>query len=385
MNKVSIVTIKEKAKLFKKEELAERVELVKLEELGFPLVSGKDLYDIGDTAVFIEPDYCLPDSELFNDFIRPQGDINKSILGRVGGEPRRIRAKKFSLSLEPNGDAVYSYGILLPTKIVLDFLNVSTLDGLDLETRLGIYKYVEPEEVEKVSSCNGKNLEFPTGVYKTDEDNIYNVKNKIKFPIKLVGRVKEDGSSITLGRIEGDDVICSRKQKKQIYSNIVTGQKPKTFLQKLLFWKKYDLSIYESKLNSTDAFVKFGNNLLETKVPVIDNFLIRGEISGSNLKGSGNKNNPAAKRTVDIRAFGLDLIIDGVAVKQPNARFEKFCSDNDLLICSKVFEKEFNTFDEIIDSCNDYFKDNLIEGIVVRDLNSSFSAKVMNLEYDSKK
>ena len=39
----------------------------------------------------------------------------------------------------------------------------------------------------------------------------------------------------------------------------------------------------------------------------------------------------------------------------------------------------------LLAECNNYFKTNMIEGIVVRTLDSKFSAKIMNLEYDSKK
>ena len=45
-----------------------------------------------------------------------------------------------------------------------------------------------------------------------------------------------------------------------------------------------------------------------------------------------------------------------------------------------LFKKE-----EQLIECNNYFKDNMIEGIVVRTLDSKFSAKIMNLAYDEKK
>jgi len=35
--------------------------------------------------------------------------------------------------------------------------------------------------------------------------------------------------------------------------------------------------------------------------------------------------------------------------------------------------------------CEEYFSNNMIEGIVIRSLDGKFSAKCMNLEYDSKK
>ena len=64
----------------------------------------------------------------------------------------------------------------------------------------------------------------------------------------------------------------------------------------------------------------------------------------------------------------------------------KICANQlNLPTTKEVFNKEFNSFEEIINECNGYFKTNMIEGIVVRSLDSKFSAKVMNLEYDSKK
>lgn len=65
--------------------------------------------------------------------------------------------------------------------------------------------------------------------------------------------------------------------------------------------------------------------------------------------------------------------------------FFELCSRLKFNTVKKVFEKEFNSFEEIIQECNNYFKDNLIEGIVVRSLDSKFSAKIMNLYYDSLK
>ena len=92
MKPVQIVTIKAKFPLYKKEELASRVELITLEENGFEIVVQKDLYKEGDSAVYIQPDYCLSDTPLFSSFIAPDGDESKSLLGKVGGRTRRIRA-----------------------------------------------------------------------------------------------------------------------------------------------------------------------------------------------------------------------------------------------------------------------------------------------------
>ena len=113
MEAVSIVTIKSINKLYKGEQEASNIELIELEELGYDLVAGKGLYNIGDKAVFIMPDYNLSDIPLFESFLRPNGDITKSMLGKVEGVPLRIRGKKFNFSREGSIEPVYSNGILL--------------------------------------------------------------------------------------------------------------------------------------------------------------------------------------------------------------------------------------------------------------------------------
>jgi len=55
---------------------------------------------------------------------------------------------------------------------------------------LGITKYEEPEPPLKHGIKTGVSSLFPEGVYKTDEDNILKIVNKIQFPIYLVGTEK---------------------------------------------------------------------------------------------------------------------------------------------------------------------------------------------------
>ena len=119
MEPVSIVTIKKLIPIFKGEEKAEKIELVLLEETGFELVAQKGLYEVGDKAVYIQPDYCLPDnSELFESFTAPGGDPNKSRLGKNN----RIKALKFNFHRGDN-QTIYSMGILMPLYEVSHFLD----------------------------------------------------------------------------------------------------------------------------------------------------------------------------------------------------------------------------------------------------------------------
>lgn len=394
MDPVSIVTIKSKIPLFKGEDLAERVELIELEEVGFEIVSQKDLYKIGDKAVYIQPDYCLPDTILFESFIRPGGDEGKSMLGKINGEPRRIRAKKFNLHKGDN-IVVYSNGILLPMMEVYDqlqFIGIAP-DKMEenLTENLGITKYEEPEYTSKGGLKTAGAMSFPAGIYKTDEENVNNLWNhiekKIGYPIDLIGTVKEDGSSTTIGITDAipEGFICSRNMRKKFFIKKVVGRRKKTFLEYLKFWKRHDLNIYQ-EMPSDDDFVKNGMpylNMLKEKG--YQNIILRGELNGGSLKGSGNKNNPASKRPVNIKFFGLDKFENGVSVKDTWKNLINLSDEIPIDLVKQVFRGRYNSKEEILIECNNYFKECMIEGIVIRTPDSSFSAKVMNLEYDSEK
>jgi hypothetical protein len=388
---VQIVTVQKKTPLYKGNDLAERIELINLQELGFDLVAGKDLYQVGDKAVFIQPDYCLSDIPLFESYIRPNGEESKSMLGKIEGKPRRIRAKKFNMSKEPNGEVVYSNGILLPLDEVMEYIRIKNnlsstdwaRDNWNFTEQLNITKYEEPDNSSNVKV--GASSSFPVGIYKTDETNIYNQLGRIEFPITLVGSEKIDGSSITIGVKNGEGFICSRNMQKPLFYNKRVGVRNKTFIEKLLFWKKPNLKIYERVANDQDDFVKYGKPYLDKLSPIVD-IVFRGELNGSHLKGSGNKNNPARLEKPNIKFFGVDYFDKNeIAYKATNEGFINACNYYDFPVTKQVFKKQFNTFQEIVDECNLYFKTNMIEGIVVRSLDSKFSAKCMNLSYDSMK
>ena len=401
MNPVSIVTVKNKIPLFKGEEQANSIELIELEELGYEIVSQKDLYNVGDKAVYIMPDYSLSEIPLFESFIKPNGDEKKCRLG----SNRRIRAIKFNLHVEGNNDPVYSNGILLPLKEVVSYIQNDdyTDDDLllniykkDLVSCLGIVKWEEPEPSQKGGLNVGKSRDFPKGVYKTDEENINNIwghlENVVKYPVQLVGSEKVDGSSITIGIIEDRPFICSRNLEKPLTITKVKGRRKKTFLEKLMFWKLVDLNIYE-EVENNDDFTKYGKPYLDELIlHGMDNYVFRGELNGGSMKGSGNKNNPSSKLPVNIKFFGVDVFESGLAKKLSYDAFKmkinymNTAPNNVVFETPKeIFNKVFNSKEELLKECNDYFKENMIEGIVVRTLDSKFSAKVMSNEYDSKK
>lgn len=419
MNPVEIVTVKNKIPLFKGEEQANAIELIELEEVGYELVANKTLYEIGDKAVLIQPDYCVSDISLFESFIRPINrktgipDESMSMLGKIGGLPRRIRAKKFTLSKEPNGDSVYSNGILLPISNIEHELQIvfDSWKNINLTECLNITKYEEPEHTNKYGIKTGLTEgKFPEGLYKTDEENINNlwnhIENKIGYPITLVGTEKIDGSSITIGVTPKipEGFICSRNLRKKLTITKRIGTKNLTLWDKFNQWlfniglrkKMVDLGVYE-EVENDDDFVRYGKPYLDQlltntqanlklEVCPYPYIVLRGELNGGKLKGSGNKNNPASKEQPNIKFFGADKVNeDGTIDKMHYIAFKNRTNTLNFPTVKEVFNKEFNSKQELLNECNLYFKENMIEGIVVRTLDSQFSAKVMNLEYDSKK
>ena len=396
-NTVQLITIKEKVPLFKGDEKAERIELILLEENGFELVSQKNLYQVGDKAIYIQPDYCVPyDSLLFDSFVRPNGDESKSMLGKVGGLPRRIRAKKFNFH-KGDGNSIYSNGILLSFDEVGRYLESSkniniwkkNYDFNDLTTDLEITKYEEPEDNSGHGIKNGSSTAFPKGITKTNEENFNNVFKTLEklLPCRLIGRQKIDGSSITLWYKDGKYGIASRNLGKPLFIKKVIGRRKKTFLEILQFWKKFDLNIYEEKENDCD-FIKYGKPYLDKLINYCKNnnvnLILQGELCGQKVKGSGNKHNPHSKIPTGIIFFNV-CEYENQSIKLSETEFNKICNEIIFTPAPLYFNKIFYTIEEIKQECENIFKNRLIEGIVLRDENHNFSCKYMNNEYDSKK
>jgi RNA ligase (TIGR02306 family) len=387
-NAVQLITIKEKVPLFKGDEKAERIELILLEENGFEIVSQKDLYQVGDKAVYIQPDFCLSDIPLFEGFIRPNGDESKSMLGKVGGLPRRIRAKKFNFH-RGDGNSVYSNGILLPFYEVQKYLNFPNTEKSNYTELLQITKYEEPESNSGPGIKGGSSIAFPQGIIRTDEENFNNLIHHVErlLSCRLIGRQKIDGSSITLWYKDGKSGIASRNLGKPLTIKKVTGRRKKTLLEIIMFWKKPDLNIYEEVECDSD-FVKYGKPYLDKLVKYCEqnkvNLVLQGELCGKGMKGSGNKNNPHSKEETDIVFFNV-CKYEQQSIRLSENEFFEIVKKLELNIPTMYFDGIFNTINEIKQACERIFKTNLIEGIVLRDENHNFSCKYMNNEYDSKK
>lgn len=393
---VKVVTVKKSIPLFKGSEKAERIELLQFNEVGYEVVSQKDKFSAGHIAILILPDYCVSELPLFDDFIAPMGDKSKSYLGKIEGEPRRIRAKKFNFH-KGDGKSIYSNGILLSLMDIKGYVALEAGYTLEESERaiandLGITKYEEPEKQGTIKTGNARKGGFPSGVYKTDETNIEMLWNHIEYPITLIGTEKVDGSSITIGLTDDypGGFIASRNINKALTVKRVTGQRNIKIIERLMFWKKPDLNIYEETLND-DNFVVHGMPYLNIlKDNGLHNVILRGELYGGASKGSGNKNNPHAQCKSGIRLFYIDRFDGGVAKKMSRSDFKNYCHEYNFTSVHEHFQKTFNNEFEIRKEAESTFemqkeKKRIIEGLVLSTPDNSFSCKYMNNEYDSKK
>jgi len=335
---VQIVTIKSKTPLFKGEEQANAIEKIELEENGFSLVSQKNLYEVGDKAIYIQPDYCLSDIPLFESFIRPGGDPKKSKLG----SNNRIRAVKFNLHTGDN-EPVYSVGILLPYYEVYNLLpndgfsynKEGSLEETDLVELLGITKWEEPEPTTPGGKQSG-GRSFPQNVYKTDETNVNNLWGHLEYPIDLVGSVKVDGSSISIFVDPLNDFyeVGSRNliKSEKVYKTV--GYRYPTIKERIIeFFSGHvpDLRVKEWVEND-DKFIQLAkpyiNQIRKRSKKYSLPFILRGEAYGTGWKGSGNKNNPHSKLESGILFFGVDLYdVNNRAYKMNHDSFIDFIKD----------------------------------------------------------
>lgn len=385
LNAVQLCTVKEKKVLFKDGKPAERIEQIVLEENDFTLVSQKDLYQVGDKVLYIQPDFNLPDTPLFEGFIRPNGDPKKSILGAK----YRIRAKKFNFLTEEN-EIIYSIGILLPVSDVKKHIPKLDLNG-DLSEQLGIWKYSSENDSMASSGVVRSGFEYPSGYYKTDEPNWFNVRKRFVVGKRYIGTLKEDGSSITIFR-ENDTVkgIGSRTLVRPFKISQVVGKRKMTIIDyiKKFFGKKIDLKIVE-KVDSDDKFILIAKEIFKKlETYCIENnvaIALRGEACGTGWGGSGNAKNPMNNQEPTIKFFGADYIVNGMTKKMGRNDFNKIVTDLELQTTQVIFDQTITTVEEMETICKNYFSQNLVEGIVVRDEESKFSFKYMNPEYDAKK
>ena len=372
---------------------ADNIELVTFEDYDFHVITQKGRFKVGDKGFYIEPDYCVPDTELFLSYAPKLGGGN------------RVRAIKFNnFSTTELAAPIFSNGILLTFEDIAEHANLPMM-AVPTYENLGVTKYT-PNQSKQGGLNHDRSSDFPTWISKTDETNIRKIPNEFKEAIakgiQLVGTRKVDGSSISFGLKDGKPFVCSRRRNLPLEYEKVTGFRKPNFLERWgakIFGYKPKLEIREIVESESD-FVVAARPILDR---ILDyntrefyitstNIVFRGELNGGNAKGSGNKNNYDKGQPLNIKLFGVELSrrkLDWEPVNFQRGNYMEFQSyvrAYSMVQCDEIFNRKFESYDELKAVCEGYFKDNKkAEGIVIRSFDGTLSAKYMNEAYDAKK
>jgi RNA ligase (TIGR02306 family) len=218
-------------------------------------------YSVGDLVVYCEVDSWIPHK--LAPFLSK--GTSPRVYNEVPGE--RLRTVKLRGQL--------SQGLLLPMKHLTNW-GADIPEGSDVTEWMGIQKWEATISAQLAGVARGN---FPTQVPKTDEDRIQGLTRDWPRLSQLTYEVTEklEGSSMTVGLINDEFVVCSR-----------------------------NLSLKETEGNSLwDVARRYQieENLRHMR---LDNIVLQGEIVGPGIQG-----NHYALADVDFYVFGVYDIVAG--------------------------------------------------------------------------
>jgi hypothetical protein len=79
MKAVDLVKIEKIIPIYKNGEVANAIEVARVQDMDgnsceFNIIVAKGIYNVGDEVIYIQPDYCVPDNDMFSEYWRPMGD-----------------------------------------------------------------------------------------------------------------------------------------------------------------------------------------------------------------------------------------------------------------------------------------------------------------------
>jgi RNA ligase (TIGR02306 family) len=229
-------------------------------------------YSVGDLVVYCEVDSWIPTA--LAPFLSKGQDPRE--YNGVKGE--RLRTVKLRGQV--------SQGLLLPTHVVAALMPFDEGVGQDVTEFLGIQKWEAPVSAQLAGVALGN---FPTQVPKTDEDRIQGLTRSWSQLSQLTYEVTEklEGSSMTVGLINDEFVVCSR-----------------------------NLSLKETEGNSLWEVARRYQIKENLRNLGLDNIVLQGEIVGPGIQG-----NHYALAATDFYVFGVYDIQAGEYLA-PMARWE---------------------------------------------------------------
>lgn len=224
------------------------------------VVVKKGEFKVGDLVIYCEVDSWIP-TELAP--FLSKGKEPREYEGIKGEQLRTVKLR-----------GQVSQGLILPTitdrtgtyiMIYDDWetgngeYSVTVTEGMDVTNDLGIVKYEPPVPAQLAGVVKGS---WPSSVPKTDEERIQNLTNEWPELAKAKWELTEklEGSSMTVGRINGEFLVCSR-----------------------------NLNLKETEGNTLWAVAR--KHGIEQKMirAELDNFVIQGELIGEGVQGNHYK------------------------------------------------------------------------------------------------
>lgn len=167
---------------------------------GWTVVVKKGEYRAGDLAVYFEVDSWITHE------LAPFLSRDKEPKEYNGVKGERLRTVKLRGQL--------SQGLLLPLETVFPTATGMPVEGQDVTDILGIQKWERPIPAQLRGIVAGA---FPSSVPKTDEERVQNLASDWDLYRNKSYEVTEklEGSSMTVGIIDGEFIVCSRNLKLQ--------------------------------------------------------------------------------------------------------------------------------------------------------------------------
>ena len=325
---------------------------------GWVAIVKKSEFSVGDKAVLFEADSVLPEEERYS-FLGKAKDI----FGKIG---YRIRTMKMK--------GVISQALALPLSLFPE-IDQNVEIGEDVSELLNVTKYEIPEHLQKGMTARPAG-NFPAEVPKTDQERIQNINKELLEDRTYQVTVKRDGSSATyLIDTEGKFRMASRNLELKY------GEEEKSHLWSIVA-TKYDI---ENKLRSMIAQVK---SIYGIDLPAV---AIQGEIFGEGIQSNFEN---ITDGTLHFEIYDMYDIIGQKYIK-PN--IAKTFTDLADLPHVPVLDYDFKIDNK--DKSIDEVRKELVamaegtryndgkgyrEGIVFKDVDSSFSFKAISLTYSLK-
>lgn len=218
---------------------ADAIELAHVD--GWQSVVKKGEYKEGDIVVYLEVDSWVPHE------LAPFLSKGKNTREFNGVRGERLKTIKLR--------GVLSQGLILPiTQQIIESVGhaIENQIGVDVSELLNIQKYEKPIPACLSGTVKGN---FPSVIPKTDQERVQNL-NEFVYGVYEVTE-KLEGSSMTVGMVNGEFIVCSRNLNLKEDENNA-------------FWKAARKYYIEKKMLDAE----------------MDNIVFQGELIGPNIQGN---------------------------------------------------------------------------------------------------